>query len=86
MDNVGDETGEMSRSGKRLWWPGLGDRSGGRRRRVSSGIYLDARSYQLPGLLRKKRSQEPRIKGRFSTPEMKRLTASPEASQKKGVT
>lgn len=46
---------------------------------VSFGIYLVARSYQVPGLLRKKRSQEPRIKGGFSTPEMKRLTASPKA-------
>lgn len=53
---------------------------------LSFGIYLDGRSYQVPGLLRKKRSQEPRMKGGFFTPEMKRLTASPEAAPKKGVT
>lgn len=45
--------------------------------KYSSGIHLDGGSYQVPSLLRKKRSQEPRMKGGFNILAMKSLSVSP---------
>lgn len=49
----------------------------------SSGIYLDGRSCQGAGLLKKKRSSEPRMKGGFYKPER---TVSPGALQQTKTT